>query len=450
MDIPKHLSHSPIIGVDYSEKDADAGDAKYLSIGYSTWDSNDFSVKIWRKSGNSWSRQSEELPLWRVLDLAELVIATLTGQISSLGEEIVNTNKVDDLKAFLQENMQLYISRIHNLKKLLDYSNTESSNEDYPNIFSFATKELSQDALIAWLLAWGDDSYKTKDSELHLLGKQVISLFADIPVENIHTVEVGRQWENIDIWAEINDDTFLAIEDKTGTSIHDDQLKRYKQTVEEFYRGKRQNLNFAYFKTENEPLSVLKEVRKNGYKDIDRLQILDILNNYSGSNAIVVSYRDHLMAIEHKTQNFLAYPVHNWDWYAWQGFYKEIEKHIDIESWGYVANPSGGFLGLWWHFCDNDEISMYLQFEESKLCVKIYYEGDEEKSEIRDKYYNILMDNVKNASFELTKPDRFGHGTYMTIGVVREKDVFGDGIIDVPKIVLMLKELEKIVDKCVC
>ena len=76
----------------------------------------------------------------------------------------------------------------------------------------------------------GDDSYKTKDSELHLLGKQVISLFADIPVENIHTVEVGRQWENIDIWAEINDDTFLAIEDKTGTSIHDDQLKRYKQT----------------------------------------------------------------------------------------------------------------------------------------------------------------------------------------------------------------------------
>lgn len=104
MDIPKHLSHSPIIGVDYSEKDADAGDAKYLSIGYSTWDSNDFSAKIWRKSGNSWSRQSEELPLWRVLDLAELVIATLTGQISSLGEEIVNTNKVDDLKAFLQEN----------------------------------------------------------------------------------------------------------------------------------------------------------------------------------------------------------------------------------------------------------------------------------------------------------------------------------------------------------
>lgn len=449
MDIPKHLSHSPIIGVDYSEKDADAGDARYLSIGHSTWDSNDFSAKIWRKSNNHWSRQSEELPLWRVLDLAELVIATITGQESSLAEEVIYKDSVDDLKAFLHENMQLYFSRIHNIKKLLNYSTTEHSNKNYPNIFSFATKELSQDALIAWLISWGDDSYKVKDPELHLLGKRVISLFTTVPVEDIHTVEVGRQWENIDIWAEINDDTFLAIEDKTGTSIHDDQLKRYKKTVEDEYRGKRNNLFFAYFKTENEPLSVLKEVRGNGYKDIDRLQMLEILNSYVGSNAIVVSYREYLMGIECKMRNFFVVPVHKWDWYAWQGFYKELEKYIDVESWGYVANPSGGFQGLWWHFCDNEEISMYLQFEESKLCVKICYEGDEDKSVIRDKYYGILMDNAKNAPFKVTKPERFGHGTYMTIGVVNEKNIFGDGIIDMSKIVMILKELEGIIDKCV-
>lgn len=36
MEIPKHLSHSPIIGVDYSNNDANAGDAKFLSIGRST------------------------------------------------------------------------------------------------------------------------------------------------------------------------------------------------------------------------------------------------------------------------------------------------------------------------------------------------------------------------------------------------------------------------------
>lgn len=449
MEIPKHLSHSPIIGVDYSNNDANAGDAKFLSIGRSTWDENDYSAKIWRKSDDRWSRKSEEIPLWRVLDLAELVIATLTGQESSLGEEIVDKNSIDDLKSFLHENMQLYASRIPNLKKLLNFAPTGHFSENNPNIFSFATKELSQDALIAWLLSWGDDSYKAIDSDLSLLGKQTIALFTGIHVEDIHTVEVGCQWENIDIWAEINDDTFLVIEDKTGTSIHDNQLKRYKKTVEDYYRDKRHNLFFAYFKTENEPISILKEVRNNGYKDIDRLQILDLLNSYCGNNAIVLSYREHLKEIEDKTQNYLRVPVHEWDWYAWQGFYKNLEKYIDIESWGYVANPSGGFQGLWWHCCNNDEISMYLQFEESKLCIKIYYEGKESKSEIRDKYYTILMNHVENLPFKVTKPERFGHGTYMTIGVVNEKDVFGDDIIDISNIVSILKELENLIDKCV-
>ena len=65
----------------------------------------------------------------------------------------------------------------------------------------------------------------------------------------VKTVEVGRQWCNIDIWAEINDDTFLMIEDKTNTTIHDNQLERYKNSVLEAYEGKRKNLFYIYIKT---------------------------------------------------------------------------------------------------------------------------------------------------------------------------------------------------------
>ncbi len=36
-----------------------------------------------------------------------------------------------------------------------------------PNLFSYATSELSQDAFIAWLLAWASPEYQTVDKELH-------------------------------------------------------------------------------------------------------------------------------------------------------------------------------------------------------------------------------------------------------------------------------------------
>lgn len=51
-------------------------DAKGLSLGLAQWNDRgkvDISAKVWRHTGNKWSRQSEELPLHRVLDLAILV-----------------------------------------------------------------------------------------------------------------------------------------------------------------------------------------------------------------------------------------------------------------------------------------------------------------------------------------------------------------------------------------
>ena len=51
-------------------------DAKGLSLGLAQWNDRgkvDISAKVWRHTGDKWSRQSEELPLHRVLDLAILV-----------------------------------------------------------------------------------------------------------------------------------------------------------------------------------------------------------------------------------------------------------------------------------------------------------------------------------------------------------------------------------------
>ena len=87
--LPLKLSHTPIIAVDYEkiDEEAGAGDAKFLSIGYSTWTKNkkdkDYSAKVFRKDDNDkWSRQSEEMPLWRVLDIATLLVSVINDKKS--------------------------------------------------------------------------------------------------------------------------------------------------------------------------------------------------------------------------------------------------------------------------------------------------------------------------------------------------------------------------------
>ena len=324
----------------------------------------------------------------------------------------------------------------------------KEDTKNTPNIFSYATSELSQDAFFAWLIKWADDSYLDLDNEMCLLGKSFISLLTGLQKEVIHTIDVGRQWCNIDVWAEINEDAFLIIEDKIGTSEHDNQLERYREIVENEYKNKRNQLFFTYVKTENDPLSIEKEIRDLGYKTINRQDLLVTLNTYKGSHPLVIDYRLHLQIIEDATNNYKNIPVDNWGWYEWQGFYKELEKHICVENWSYVANPAGGFLGLWWNFVENDEIRMYLQFEEIKLCFKIEYDGEGSRSEVRDKYYNILMTISQEYGEKIDKPLRFGCGIYMTIGVAPVEEVFCSKQINMERLVKKLKIYEQIVNKC--
>ena len=79
MDIPTILKHKPVIvSKNYDKVDGrtSPSDAKGLSLGLAQWNDRgkvDISAKIWRFTGAKWSRQSEEMPLNRVLDLAILI-----------------------------------------------------------------------------------------------------------------------------------------------------------------------------------------------------------------------------------------------------------------------------------------------------------------------------------------------------------------------------------------
>lgn len=84
MKIPTTLKHKPVIvSEDYDKIDgkwSNNSDAKGLSVGLAQWNDRgklDISAKIWRYTGEKWSRQSEEIPLHRVIDLSIFICRTL-------------------------------------------------------------------------------------------------------------------------------------------------------------------------------------------------------------------------------------------------------------------------------------------------------------------------------------------------------------------------------------
>ena len=83
MQIPTTLKHKPVIvSENYEQVDgrnAYDSEAKGLSLGLAQWNDRgrvDSAAKVWRHTGEKWSRQSEEMPLHRVLDLAILIART--------------------------------------------------------------------------------------------------------------------------------------------------------------------------------------------------------------------------------------------------------------------------------------------------------------------------------------------------------------------------------------
>jgi hypothetical protein len=130
MESPKHLSHQPIISVnDYDKIDAlytNKTDAKALSIGKAQYDNSQISLKVWRRTINKWSRQSEELPIHRNLDLSILFLAALFTDVtanypqSNLREKIDVPKDVQKIKDYYNNNKNFIEPRLKELKRLLN------------------------------------------------------------------------------------------------------------------------------------------------------------------------------------------------------------------------------------------------------------------------------------------------------------------------------------------
>lgn len=323
-----------------------------------------------------------------------------------------------------------------------------------PNIFNLATKELSQDSFFTWLLQWASSENYSYNQQLNNTAQDFIRLligkFNDYKITK---VKAGRQWNNIDIWAEINDEYFIVIEDKTDTGEHSKQLERYKKIAEDHYKGKNFILIFIYLKTGNESLTTLKKITEKGYKITDRKQVLQILNQRQVQNEIFIDFLGYLTAIEDQTNSFMEYNKIISNWRAAEGFYLKLQEEInEWTDWRYVPNQTGGFLGFWYHWNGTKEIGeIYIQIENSfefgiKLVVKI---ADWNPS--TDLLYQLLYDIKPIAEknhLSISKPDRFRSGTTSTLAIIENAfSVDNIGNLKLKDFLNTLSRLENTIDE---
>jgi hypothetical protein len=343
---------------------------------------------------------------------------------------------------------------------------------DKPNIFDFATSELSQDAFFCWLMQWADQKYR--ESELNKCANEFIKkLLPDNTVTEINTVSVYKQWENIDIWVTINEEIALIIEDKINAKEHDEQLKRYEEKTNEWCDKKNiKKRFFVFLKTATMSQYEKDEIRKynQNWKVVERHDVLEVLNHYSDkiSSDFFCDYLKQLSNFDDSEKNYKKQPVKEWDYSATTGFFKRLELELnEWFSWDWVNNPSGGFLGGWWHwiYIKKLDLSYYLQIQKSDRESTDDYDNNidlfirvdasnlekDDRKDFRNKSISMLESKLSDYESQyIVHPKRLSTGNYMSIKRVKQEywlSINDEGIVDVKGTVNKLKEISRILDR---
>lgn len=299
--------------------------------------------------------------------------------------------------------------------------------ENRNNIFEFATKELSQDAVICWLLNW----INYPDSPLFLLAKDMFSLIGQRNINTNQKISIHTQVNNADIIVVLHEDRrIIIIEDKVYSTEHDNQIRKYRDlfSKEENQRileicdeAPYEDIQTVYFKTGfyyDEDKLVEADHKVNGY------DFLDIISKdeYAGKSEILDSYVVHLKEMLewyiHHGDYTIQYP--DGDWYVSRDY---IAQHnlmrfffSEDEWWDKDKNVfkvcNGSSFGRPWTQTDvcsivypntNDKYYIFWRIDTSNkgpyLSFRMYEDYDrsnDHKKKRHSSTYDILVGKCKD------------------------------------------------------
>lgn len=327
-----------------------------------------------------------------------------------------------------------------------------------PNLFQYATSELSQDAFLCWLLSWAGEKQRHHDEALHKVAVAFLSSIYErsrTPAPKVfNSIEIRKQAGGIDILCIVNNETAIIVEDKIGTKQHSEQLARYKKYVSEL--GYPADKVIAVYLQAGDQ-SDYREVEKHGYTVVERKDLLHCIESAEAHNAyhksdILSDFASYLRLIEDDVQSFKHLPPKSWSWNSWKGFYTSLQKELDDGNWDYVANPAGGFLGYWWHFVGDGECEQYLQIEQDKFCFKIWVSDSKKRITLRDYWQKKIVKECSNHGINAKRPGRFGNGEYMTVAILDQEFRIVDdcGMLDMKQTIKIIRSAEFVLDAIRC
>lgn len=159
------------------------------------------------------------------------------------------------------------------------------------NIFFHATKELTTDAFLVWLLYFLDseESYKTYKQ---LLFDSLILKKEDRGRE-VCCIELKRQENDVDVllsfrFKDNDEQQTVLFEDKTWTIPHSGQLSKYKNTYPNCYR-------YFYYKLGYINSQEEKELSQEQYEIIDAGMMSSTLEKMCGLHPLIKMYNDYIV-----------------------------------------------------------------------------------------------------------------------------------------------------------
>ncbi|WP_370408995.1 PD-(D/E)XK nuclease family protein [Tenacibaculum dicentrarchi] len=298
-----------------------------------------------------------------------------------------------------------------------------------PNIFHFATSELSQDAFIAWLLSWANKEYETENKALHQLGLNFLaSLLSkqNIVISDISNLEIKTQFHKIDVFVSFKMDNKhygIIIEDKVHTTDHNNQLERYLNKIKEL--NSKTVIIPIYFKTGYQVN--LTRIIENGYHYYTVKDLLNVLTQKKVlelNNDILTHYHSYILGKEKEFDNaekeaysYLKTPLSQWKWWTCVKFFHEYKQDFNA-GWGSVGNKREPLLAFWFggsNFSMKDvennktinlEIYSDVQFVKNKLKInyRIGLKGNHQKNnKNRNKIFEAFKTYLDNENISYKK-----------------------------------------------
>ena len=327
-----------------------------------------------------------------------------------------------------------------------------------PNLFDYATKELSQDAFLCWSLAWADKEYKDSNKELHGYGKAfltyLIKLHNDrvnslqnisnepfqqkinLPLQNGYSIKVCKQDDKVDVVVKIkaNNNNFdILIEDKVSGGENNNQMTRYQEKWKaKVEAGEIDRFICIYYKSRKEAYT--NWINDKNYAYVGPDEMLGFMKKHSKGikDSIFCDYYNMLYLQDKEMKSFSTKPVKDWGDLQRDGFFIELQKKLDPNGkkgagWGYVPTPRGGFRAFYWEWIK--ELHLYVQLEKNYVFYKMYTNNLREKNidrhKLKDHYLSILV-GKETKYFKIIRKSRLRLGnkenTTASIATIQIKD----------------------------